>query len=615
MIGSKIESYDGGFGVRLRRFASLVLAGCIGLGVSPALAAKSHAIAIHGEPALPADFKAFPYVNPDAPKRGRVDYAWPGTFDSINPFIVQGSGARGSIDLLFGNNVFDTLMMRSADEPFTMYPLLAETVETDDARTFAEFTLDARARFSDGQPVTPEDVIFTLELLRDKGLPRYGVTASKLAKWEKVGERGIRFTFKQPDRELPLILGLMPVLPKHAIDAENFDKSTLRPIIGSGPYILSDVRPGDSVTFKRNPDYWAKDIPSKRGYDNYDQIRLTYYRDENALFEAFKKGVVDVFQDENSGRWASQYSFPAVTSGQIVKETIPTRVPSGMFGIVMNTRRPVLGDPKLRDALMSLYDFEWANRNLFSGSYQRTRSFFDNSDLSSAGVPASDGEKALLAPYPGVVRPEIMEHGWTPPASDGSGRDRAFLRIGFDKLKAAGYALSDGHMRDPKGNPLRLELMLKGDENQQVALAFQETLSKLGIELTVRSVDAAQFLQRQINYDFDLMFFRYTASLSPGVEQASRWGSEVRDKPGTFNYAGVASPAIDVLLDKMTNATTRPQFIDIVRALDRTLLSGGYVIPLYFKPEQWIAHWKRIERPEVTPLQGAQFPTWWRAKD
>jgi peptide/nickel transport system substrate-binding protein len=506
-------------------------------------------------------------------------------------------------------------MMRSADEPFTLYPLLAETVETDDARSFAEFTLDARARFSDGEPVTPEDVIFTVELLRDKGLPRYGVTAGKIASMEKVGERGVRFTFKQPDRELPLILGLMPILPKHAIDAERFDKSTLTPMIGSGPYRLAEVRPGDSLTFRRNPDYWAKDVPSKRGFDNYDEIRLTYYRDENALFEAFKKGLVDVLLDENSSRWTTQYDFPAVKSGAVVKDTIETKLPSGMFGIVMNTRRPALADRRLRDALTALFDFEWVNRNLFSDTYTRTRSFFDNSDLSSAGRPASEGEKALLAAFPDAVRSEIMAEGWLPPKSDGSGRDRAFLRVGFEKLKAAGYTLRDGRMTDADGKPLSFEIMLKGSENQQIAVAFQQTLARLGVDIVIRSVDAAQFLQRQIDYDFDMMFFRYTGSLSPGVEQASRWGSEVRDKPGTFNYAGVANPAVDALLDHLVNARTRPEFVDTVRALDRVLLSGAYVIPLYFKPEQWVARWARIERPDVIPIQGAQFPTWWHRKD
>ncbi|MEW9807969.1 extracellular solute-binding protein [Mesorhizobium sp. ZMM04-5] len=574
-----------------------------------------HAIAMHGDAALPADFTHLPYANPDAPKGGTANYAWIGTFDSVNPFIVQGSGARGSLDLVFGNNVFETLMMRSADEPFTLYPLLAKTIETDDERSFAEFTLDERATFSDGEPVKPEDVVFTFELLAEKGYPRYAVTASKIASVETVGERGVRFTFKRPDRELPLILGLFPVLPKHAIDRETFDKSTLKPMIGSGPYRLEAVKPGDALTFRRNPDYWAKDIPSKTGFDNYDTITLTYFRDENAMFEAFKKGLVDVFLEENSGRWTSQYDFPAVSRGDIVRDTIRTRLPSGMLGIVLNTRRPVFADPRLRAALVGLFDFEWANRTLFAGAYTRTRSFFDNSDLSSAGQPARASERALLAPFPGAVAPDIMANGWAPPKSDGSGLDRAFMRVGFDRLKDAGYALKDGRLIAPDGRPVAFEIMLKSNENQQVAVAYQQTLAKLGIVVSIRSVDSAQFIARQKDYDFDAMFFNYTASLSPGVEQLGRWGSAARDKPGTFNYAGVADPAVDAMIEALINARTREEFTSAVRAYDRVLLSGAYVVPLYFKPEQWIARWSRIERPQTVPLQGAQLPTWWHARN
>ena len=333
------------------------------------------------------------------------------------------------------------------------------------------------------------------------------------------------------------------------------------------------------------------------------------------MFEAFKKGLVDVFPDENSGRWASQYDFPAVTRGDIVKETLKTKLPSGMFGIVMNTRRPVFQDAKLRAALIDLFDFEWANRSLFSGVYTRTKSFFDNSDLSSSGRPASEAERALLAPFPDAVMPEVMAGGWTPPTSDGSGLDRAFMRIGFEKLKQAGYTLKDGRLAAPDGQPVTFEIMLKSNENQQVAVAYQQTLAKLGIAVTVRSVDAAQFLQRQINYDFDAIFFNYTASLSPGVEQVARWGSAAKDKPGTFNYAGVADPAVDAMIDALINARTRDEFVEAVRAYDRVLLSGAYVIPLYFRPEQWIARWKRIERPDMTPLQGSQLPTWWHARN
>jgi peptide/nickel transport system substrate-binding protein len=325
-----------------------------------------------------------------------------------------------------------------------------------------------------------------------------------------------------------------------------------------------------------------------------------------------KKGLVDIFLEDSSGRWASGYNFPAVTEGKLIKETFPTRTPSGMFGIVMNTRRPVFADRAVRDALTSLFDFEWANRTLLSSAYTRIKSFYDNSELSSYGRPASDAEKALLAPFPDAVTPEILANGWQPPTSDGTGRDRTFLRAGFDKLKAAGFELKDGKMTGPDGKPLRFELMLKAKESEQLALAWQQTLARIGIDVTIRSVVAAQFLERQVNYDFDAMFFNYTSSLSPGVEQMARWGSVSRDVPGTFNYAGVASPAVDALIDKLLNARTREDFVTAVRAYDRVLLSGAYTVPLYFRPEQWLARWSHIKRPETTPIYGYQLPTWWR---
>ncbi|HEV7255690.1 MAG TPA: extracellular solute-binding protein [Mesorhizobium sp.] len=566
---------------------------------------------MHGEPALPPDFQHFSYVNPDAPKGGRVTYGWTGTFNSVNPFIVQGSGARGLLDLIFGYNTFDSLMLRSNDEPFTLYPLVAESVETDDARSFVEFTIDPRAKFSDGRPIRPEDVIFTVELLRDKGLPRYGSTAKKIERMEKVGERGVRFTFKQPDRELPLILGLMPVLPEHAIDRENFDKSTLTPILGSGPYRVENVRPGESVTLRRNPDYWAKDIPSKRGFDNYDEIRVVYFGDENAMFEAFKTGLVDVFIETSSGRWLGQYGFPAARRGDVVQETFKTQLPSGMFGFVMNTRRPQFRDRAVREALASLFDFEWVNRSLLSGAYVRTKSFWDNSELSSHGRPASPGERALLTPFPDAVTPEILEGGWQPPQSNGSGRDREFLRRGFEKLKAAGFRMEDGRLVGPDGKPLAFEIMLKGRDSEQLATAWAATLGRLGIDVSLRMVDSAQYQQRLTNYDFDVISFLYTSSLSPGVEQVGRWGSATRDGPGTFNYAGAADPAIDAMIQAMLVARGRPDFVDAVRAFDRILMSGSYVVPLYYLPEQWLAHWSRIKRPDKTPIYGYQLMTWW----
>lgn len=571
-----------------------------------------HGIAMHGEPALPADFTHFPYANPDAPKGGTINYALQGTFDSLNPFIIQGQGASGILDLVRGYNVFNSLMQRSDDEPFTMYPLLAKTIETDDERSFVEFQLDERAKFSDGQPVTPDDVIFSLELLRDKGWPRYATTVKKIAKMEKVAPYGVRLTFGEPDRELPLILARWPILPKHATDPEVFGKSSLKPLMGSGPYTIETVRPGELVVLKRRPDYWANELPSRRGFNNYDEIRLSYFRDDNAMFEAFKKGLVDVNVEANSSRWSKDYGFPAVLEGKVIKDTFRSGVPSGMLGFVLNTRKPLLQDKALRRALGALFDFEWANANLYNGSFTRTKSFYDNSYLSSFGRPASDAEKALLAPFPDAVDPDIMAGTWKPPVSDGSGRDRAFARQAFDMLTKAGYKRQDTTLVSPKGEPVALEIMLRSKGGEPVALAWQRTLALLGIRLDIRSVDELQYQQRLTSRDFDAIMHFYSSSLSPGVEQVGRWGSASKDAQGSMNYAGVGEPVVDAMIDAMLNARARDAFVDAIRAYDRVLLSGFYTVPLYHQPEQWVGRWSHIGRPETTPLLGYQMTTWWR---
>lgn len=574
-----------------------------------------HAIAMHGEPELPADFTHFPYANPDAPKGGRIDYATQGTFDSLNPFIVMGDGARGLFDPYFGMNVFETLMLRSRDEAFTLYPLLAESIETDDERTFVEFTMDERARFSDGEPVTADDVIFSMNLLLEKGRPIYQNWIRAAERIEKVGERGVRFTMK-PDagREIPLLLGQLPILPQHAIDAETFDRSSLTPMIGSGPYVVDTVRPGELVVMKRNPDYWAKDIPSKRGFDNYDELRINYIRDDNTMFEAFKKGVSSIHIETDTGRWATGYDFPAVSDGRVIKEDFEFGLPSGMYGFVMNTRRPVFSNRDLRMALVNLFDFEWANRNLFNGAYERTKSYYDGSELSSHGVAASEAERALLAPFPDAVLPEIMDGSWKPSASDGSGRDRDFLRQGMEALTKAGYRLDGRRLVGPDGQPLSFEIMLNGPSGVPLATAWGRTLERLGIQASIRVVDSAQYLQRQRTYDYDVILQSYTSSLSPGAEQLGRWGSVTRDLNGTYNFAGVAEPAIDAMIEALLAARSREDFITAVRAYDRVLLSGAYVVPLY-NPQlnRWVARWKQIERPETTPVYGPQFQTWWHA--
>jgi len=567
-----------------------------------------------GDPALPPDFTHLPYANPDAPKGGRITYGVLGNFESMNPFIVQGgtNSARGLREAAFGNLVYESLLTRSDDEPFTLYGLIAETVETPPDRSWVEFTLNPLARFSDGRPITVDDVIFSLEILRDKGRPNYRTYYSKIEKIERVGERGIRFEFPNAnDRELPLIMGLMPIIPKHAVNTETFDKSTLVPIVGSGPYIPTEVHAPDRVTYKRNPDYWAKDLPIKRGFDNYDEIRIEYYRDTNSMFEAFKKGLYAVNPEGDPSQWNSAYDFPAVRDGRVVKEAFETGTPKGMSGFTFNTRRPYFSDIRVRRALASLFDFEWVNKNLYFGALVRSGSYFNGSELSAAGRPADEKEKALLAPFPGVVPDDIMNGMWKPAATDGDGGGRAVMRAAFAELNAAGYRLSGNRLVDGAGKPLSFEIMVTNKEDERLALAYQRTLSRIGIGISIRLVDSAQYEQRRRTFDFDMIRFTWLSSLSPGNEQLFRWSQAAAEAEGSYNYPGAHEPAIDAMINAMLSATSREGYIAAVRALDRVLLAGHYVVPFFYLPEQWVARWTNIERPEVTPVSGYNLPAWW----
>ena len=574
-----------------------------------------HGIAMHGEPALPAGFSHLPYVNPDAPKGGKVTYGVVGTFDSVRPFIVRSmrTHARGIVDPVFGNLIYETLMQRSQDEPFTLYGLLAETVEWDEERSFIQYNINPSARWSDGKPVTADDVIFTMELLKDKGRPPYSTRLNRVASMEKAGPLSVRFTFNdQSNREFPLILSLSPVLPKHATDPETFDQSTLEPGIGSGPYLISEIKPGERITFKRREDYWAKDLPIKRGIDNYDEIAVEYFLSETAQFEAFKKGVFDIYPDGSATNWARGYDFPAVTSGEIVRKEYESQTPSGMYGFVFNTRKKLFEDVQVRRALTMLFDFEWANRSLYDNTYKRTHSFWDGSDLSSYGKPADAREREILAPYPDAVLPEIMDGTWTLPVTDGSGRDRKIQRAALTLLQDAGYSIDNGKLLDADGQHFAFDLMTQNEGQEKLAIAFQRSLSALGIEMTIRTVDDAQYQQRSQTFDYDMIMKAFSSSLSPGAEQINRWGSASRDQQGSFNFSGAASPALDAAIDALLNARTADDFRSSVRAYDRVLLSGHYVIPAFHLGKSWVAHRSRIAEPEgEPPLYGYYLPAWW----
>jgi peptide/nickel transport system substrate-binding protein len=492
--------------------------------------------------------------------------------------------------------------------------LVARSVETDPQRSYVIFRLNPAARFSDGKPVTAEDVIFSWRLLRDKGRPNHRTYYAKVAKAEIVGEHAVRFDLSgSDDRELPLILGLMPVLAKHALAPDKFEETSFQAPLGSGPYLLGEVDPGKSVTLKRNSDYWGRDLPVNRGFWNFDEIRFDFYRETNSHLEAFKRGLYDVRNEHDPTRWQTAYVFPAVRDGLVIKEALPTGVPKPSNFFVFNTRRPVFRDVRVREAISFLFDFEWINHSYFFDLYQRTASYFDGSELSSHGRAADAREKALLAPFGDAVRPDALQGTWSPPISDGSGRDRRTLKRALDLLAAAGYELRGTELVErTSGRPLAFEIMATARDEERIALLFSQSLKRAGIAARVRLVDAVQFEGRRLNYDFDMIENRWDQSLSPGNEQAFYWGSAAADQPGTRNYMGVKSAAIDAMIAALLKAQTRDDFVAAVRALDRVLISGMYAIPLFHLPDQWIARWARIARPPATSLYGYLPETWWR---
>ncbi|MBB4277285.1 extracellular solute-binding protein [Rhizobium mongolense] len=577
-------------------------------------ASPLHGVAMHGEPALPPDYKHFSYVNPDVKKGGKITYGVVGTFDNLNPFILKSmrTTARGMWDPDYGNLVYESLLLRSRDEPFTLYGLLAETVEWDEDRTFIQFNLNPKARWSDGQPVTAEDVMFSFELLRDKGRVPFANRLNLVSKMEKIGERSVRFTFNdKADRETPMIFGLFPVLPKHAIDPETFDRTSLVPPLGSGPYKIKTVKPGESITYERDPNYWGKNIPSKVGMDNYDQITVQYFLQDTTLFEAFKKGDVDVYPDGSPGHWATAYNFPAVSSGAVIKDTFQSKLPSGMFGFVFNTRRPLFANIKVREGLSLIFDFEWANKTLYSGAYKRTQSFWQNSKLSSFGVPADARELDMLGPIKDKIDPAILDGTYKLPVTDASGRDRTVLKKAVQVLKEGGYSIQSGKMADANGKPLVFEIMTQNADQEKLAIAFQRSLQTLGIGASVRTVDDSQYQSRTNSFDYDVILKSYVSSLSPGNEQLSYWSSAARDREGSSSFAGVADPNVDTSIKHILTARSDEDFTAAVRSYDRLLLSGHYVLPLYHIDRQWVARNKRLGRPDVVPLYGYQLPAWW----
>lgn len=603
------DDTDPGLAARcLARFA-LTAAGILALAGTVA-AEPMHGIAMHGDPAYAADFSHFDYVNPDAPKGGALTTAALGSFDSLNPFIVKGSAP---VALRVNNLVFERLMARSYDEPFSLYGLIAETIETPEDRSYVRFRLRREATFSDGTPVTVDDVIFSLEALRDEGRPNFASSYGKVTRIERDDERTVTFHFADgSDREIPLIIGLMPVLPKHIYGDGRITEASLDTPIGSGPYVVDAVDPGTSVTLRRNPDYWGKDLAVNRGHYNFDALKLEYYRDNNTMFEAFKKGLYQFHNEGDPTRWATGYDFPAANDGRVKTEGFQTGLPKGMNGLVFNTRRPIFADVRVRQALISLFDFEWVNQNLYYGLFERTQSYFFGSSLSFVGNPASDAEKALLGDAVDRIPAEILDGTFKLPETDGSGRNRRQLRAALKLFAEAGYELRDGTLVNAEtGEPFAFEMLTSSRDQERLALTYAKGLERAGITVAIRLVDAAQYEQRRQTYDYDMIQNRWYLSLSPGNEQNFYWNSTSAGIDGTRNYMGVADPAIDRMIGHLLAARTREELEAATRSLDRLLMAGAYLIPLFHTPEQWVARWNTIDRPDDRSLYGTFAEIWW----
>jgi len=595
----------------IRRFWSRFLGVCLA-SVTPCMSLQAgqptfiqpssglhpaHGLAMHGAPQLPEGFDHFPYADPTAPKGGVLRIGLAGTFDSLNPFnLKSGSAAQGLV-----GNVFQSLMARSQDEPFTLYPLIAQSIEIDPARTHIVFHLNPAAHFSDGAQISADDVVFSFELLKSKGRPQQRGAFNLVKSIDARDAHTIAFDLTGAnDRELPMILAIMPVLPKHATNIERFADATLAKPLGSGPYIVADVKPGARLLLRRDPNYWGLDTPSQRGFYNFDEIDIQYFRDGNSLFEAFKAGLLDYREETSTMRWSSAYDFPAAQDGRIIKEALKNDMPKGLEGFVFNTRKHIFQDPRLREALGLMFDFEWVNANLYSGLYTRTKSFFDESELSSSGRPASREERALLAPFPNAVRRDILEGEWKPPTHDGSGRDRDMAKRALELLDQAGYHLEAGVLKQGD-TPVAFEIMVKDRNQERLALNYVTSLRRIGVDAQVRLVDEVQYQRRRQKFDFDMMIGQWIASASPGNEQRNRWSSASAAQEASFNLAGAASPALDALIAALLAAQTHEEFVTAVRAFDRVLLSGFYVVPLFHASEQWNAHSNKISHPQRTP--------------
>jgi len=569
-----------------------------------------HGLSVFGELKYPPDFQHFDYVNPDAPKGGRMVTMGTGganTFDTLNQFILKGDAAQG-LDLLF-----DSLMVRAQDEPDTVYGLIAETADVAPDGMSVLFKLRPEAKFSDGTPVTAEDVAYSFSQLKEKGHPAISMTLHDVASAEALDPMTVRYTFKGTlTRDLPVVVAQLPVLSKAYYTTHPFDETSLKPPLGSGPYRIKDFKPGTFITYTRRDDYWAKDLPVNRGRYNFDEIRYDYYRDRNVELEAIKSGQFDFREEFSSVNWATGYDIPAVREGRLLRAMLPDQRPSGAQGYFINTRRDKFKDPRVRAALDFVFDFEWSNKKLFYGLYKRTTSYFENSDMKASGLPSPE-ELALLEPYKTELPPEVFGEPYTPPVTDGSGNNRDNLKKAYDLLISAGWKPGPDHLlHNAKGEPLTVEFLDFEAMFERITVPYVNNLKRIGIDASLRLVDPAQYERRVKSFDFDITTQRYALRLTPGVEMRSYWGSEAAKTDGSFNLAGISDPVVDALIDKVMAAKSRSELVTATRAIDRVLRAGHYWVPHWYKASYSIAYWNKFSRPAQQPKYDAGvLDTWW----
>lgn len=576
-------------------------------------AEPQHGIAMYGDPQLPPDFVSLPYANPDAPTGGIVITGELGSYDSLNPHILKGS-SPWQLRFL----AYETLMGRSYDEPFSLYGLLAESIEVGPNREWAEFTLRPEARFSDGSPVTVEDVMWSYETLGTQGHPRYRGLWAKIESMEKTGDRSVRFTFNEDNPELALLVGMRPVLKKAQWEGLDFENSSLDIVpITSAPYVIGDYEAGRYVELKRDDNYWGKDVPFRRGTNNIDTIRLEFFSDDTALFEAFKGGLINTIRETNAEKWNTQYDFPAVTSGEIVKSEIPHQRPTGITGFVMNTRRPEFADWRVREAMIQAFNFEYINDTMTGGAQPRITSYYGNSQLGKRPGPAEGMVRDLLEPYKDDLLPGALE-GYELPVADGSARNRRNIARAIALMAEAGWTVQDGVMKNAAGEPFTFEILIRQGQGENTAMAeiYLQALERMGIEAQITTIDPAQYTERTNTFDFDMTTYRRGLSLSPGNEQYAYWGTDAADQEGSRNWMGIKSPAADAMIAALLASQTRDEFLAATRALDRVLTTGRYVIPVQDRyAVSRIAHAKELKHPEYLPIYGDwigfQPDVWW----